>query len=826
MNKNTEQGQNCSLDDNIVSQNPEEEGISLRELLYIFRTRLLLIFSFIIAALVLAWFYLQYTVPIYEAKATALVEPLQNSTSLESLMGADTGSSKISTEVELVKSRRTIKAALDKLNLDNYLNSEEIPYSKLRNSYLSYSAIQQRMVVSTVKDTNMMSITVSDQNPKFAADLADSLMSAYTELLTGIAKNSKSAQREFIEAQIPLNEEAMKEANRKLAEYRQESGVIQMTEKSSILTRQIAFYQMKMEPLLFQQVESEGRLSQYESLYSDRDVPSVDDLKADEQVSSNLKLYRDANIELLLYESLIFEENNTKDDEPRLHVLENNMSLASKNILNAVSSILSPSLDKGDISDYSKILTDTLIVGVQLNVLEEMEDRYDEELSRYPELERTQLELQRDVEIYEALNIKLREMLEETKLIEAAVVGNVNIVDGAVLPTSPVSPNRTMVMAVAFLLGLAGGFLVALLLEMTDYSIHNEDTIKKIIGPDIHSLGWIPYVDPIRFRDKTKEGIKGLLVLNDPDSQESERYKMVANNILYSCPEKVQVMQVNSTTMGEGKSFLISNIATFYAMVGKRVIILDGDLRRPSIERFFNLKRSKKGIVDAIVDDAPLEECIIQPMEKIKNLHILPSGKISRNPVAIYSSGKYRRLIGKLREEYDIILIDAPPASYAAESASISNAVDGVVINIRAGVATKGGLRDLVQSFRFCRCNILGYVYYGVIASEHNKRYSGQKYSYNYGESYYYYSGKKNNMRKMHWSKRKYRTTYKRELKERRKEKTYGEREPMLAYSKIGTFGSGKIRDNFEKAPDVVQKSTMDFLSEIEADFSAKGRHT
>ena len=410
-----------------------------------------------------------------------------------------------------------------------------------------------------------------------------------------------------------------------------------------------------------------------------------------------------------------------------------------------------------------------------------------EELSQLPVLERRLSELQRDVQIYEAIGLKLREMLEEVKLTEAAVTGNVTVVDAANLPLNPVSPNKLLILAVALLLGAAIGLLLTLGIETLDVSLQSEQQIQKIVGKDVPILGWIPMM-------KVSENDKypTLSVYNDPLSFESERFKLVAN-MLYNKTDK-KVFSITSCAMAEGKSTIIGNMALALAQMGSKVLVIDGDLRLPSMERYFRLKHREVGLVDFVTKKTKLEDCLIQPFENTPTLHLLPPGNAPLVPAAIFSNPRYIQGLKYLENLYDFIIIDAPPLDSASELLSISKHVDGLIITVRAGITSKGSLYDLVSNLRTANAPLIGFVFNGVIPGAVSSYGYGYGRSYGYGHYAYRYgyaqgqgTAKKKKTHNRRRSTSWYRKRYKLDLKNRGK--IYSEQfEPILAFGEHAEY--------------------------------------
>ncbi len=823
------------------SEGEFQEGMSIKELLHILKVRL----GWIIVAFLLvlggAIAYLQYVTPMYEAGVTVLVDSLQKSSSIENLLMGQT-TTRINTEVELALSRRNIEEALNLLKLQSYRSADGLSYT----DKTVLGNVKNRTSVTTVKDTNIVKITVTDQNPVFAADFANALAESYNELLGSIAKSSKTVQKEFIQSQIPINEKELQKAADALGKFRESSGIIQLSDKSKLLSDKIAFFQLRREPLALQLNESNSNYEFYRMLLAGNgiEVTTYEELLADPEVDKLLGSFKDKSRELALYNAI----QNGSGQNQRQFVLEGSISQTTKALLDRIMLLIAP---KGLTNDaylalnaveLAKATYERVLTEADIELLLSIEDTYAQELSQLPVLERRLLDLQRDVQVYETLRLRLMELLEEVKIAEAAIAGSVRVVDAAKVNSIPVSPNRMLILAVAVLLGAAFGVLLALLVEMLDVTLKDEGVIKKLAGPNIPILGWIPLMN----LDRTKP-IPSLVVYNNALSFEAERYKLIANNISFGTLRKTKrVFSVTSPGMGEGKTSATANIGTSLAQNGIRVLLIDGDLRLPQLETFFNLRKSHHGLVDVITSGMSAEEAIVQPLEDVPFLHVLPPGILPPLPSAIFTAPEYMVLLDHLLEIYDYVLVDTPPLIFASELMAIAKHVDGLVVNIRAGITTKGAFRELLDNLDIVGVNILGIIFNGVIETKAGGHYTSGRY-YTYQGSYYakrYYEGHgitedgtdtggegktKSQKHRKHSKKntkvsRGYRFNFIKDLKLREKTRGIGTISAMHPFIDKNDPFASTVPD--KKRPQVVApiEGAADFLEAVERDPRSSGR--
>ena len=200
------------------NENGEYE-ISLLEILGAIKKHIFLIILCFALGLGAAFLYLSHTDSVYSAKATVMVNPISNASSIDSLLNLGANNSKIDTEVQLITSESNLREALQRLDLSKYTSPSGQPYSAKDFEKVE---LKKMVTVSTVNNTNIVTVSVKDTSPLFAADYANSIMASYSDLLSDIARNSKSKQREFLERQIPETEDLLAEASSAFSDYKED----------------------------------------------------------------------------------------------------------------------------------------------------------------------------------------------------------------------------------------------------------------------------------------------------------------------------------------------------------------------------------------------------------------------------------------------------------------------------------------------------------------------------------------------------------------------------------------------------------------------------
>jgi len=226
-----------------------------------------------------------------------------------------------------------------------------------------------------------------------------------------------------------------------------------------------------------------------------------------------------------------------------------------------------------------------------------------------------------------------------------------------------------------------------------------------------------------------------LVTLNNPESYEAEQFKILRSNILYPVAgEPPRSILVTSTAPGEGKSLTASNLAIAMALDGRQVILVDTDLRRPTLHQKFGLDQ-KPGLTNVLVGHTPLEEALQKT--HIPGLRMLACGPIPPNPAELLNSRAMRKMVEGLREQADIVIYDSPPCLATADAQVLSSEVDGVLYVIQLGQTRKSAVRHASEMLMQARARVIGLVFNKVDIESRRHDYYGYYSYYNY---YNYYT--------------------------------------------------------------------------------------
>ncbi len=343
------------------------------------------------------------------------------------------------------------------------------------------------------------------------------------------------------------------------------------------------------------------------------------------------------------------------------------------------------------------------------------------------------------------------------KRIASIIEGtSAQVVDTAIVPSSPSSPSYVQNVVIGFLLSVVVSVLFIIVRLIMDVTIRNEEDVAQICRhpvlsavPDMAapSKGKYYYDTGSKRKKKSKLGKgttlspdrKTAMVGSDISFAASEAYKLLRTKMQFSFADDndCHVIGISSALTGEGKSLTTVNLAYSLAQLDKRVLLIDGDLRRPTIFTKLNVKKLP-GLSNYLTRQTQLQD-VIQAcaLDDSTQIHVISSGRIPPNPIELLSSTRMAKAIDLLRRSYDFILIDLPPVGEVSDALAVAKITDGILLVVRQDHCNRNVLSSTVRQFEFINARILGVVY--NCASENTGSYGkkyNKKYYRKYGRSY------------------------------------------------------------------------------------------
>jgi len=354
----------------------------------------------------------------------------------------------------------------------------------------------------------------------------------------------------------------------------------------------------------------------------------------------------------------------------------------------------------------------------------------DGRIRRMPMLQQNALRMQRDIKVNTELYATLLNSSLQMRLAKEGKVANVRVLDQALVAEKPVRPKSLIVVALALAGGLFAGGAAALARKNLKRSIGSPESIEAVTGLNVYTT--IPLSTQQRVLDRAvrdgKPGIKVLAALHveDPALEGLRRLRTALKFVMMGAPNN-RVL-ISSATAGAGKTFVSSNFATLLAASGKRVLLIDADLRRGSLSEEFGLQR-KDGLSDAIAGGVPLEQAIHHHV--LPYLDVMSAGTLHPDPAGLMTSDAFAHALSTLSTRYDVVVVDAPPTLLASETAAMAPSMGTLLLVARADNSEMGELLEASKRLAHVGAAFHGVVFNAVDTSRrHNRSYGYGYYGY------------------------------------------------------------------------------------------------
>lgn len=567
----------------------------------------------------------------------------------------------------------------------------------------------------TSKTTSVATISIKNTNKKRGEDFINKLVEMYNRDANDDKNEVAQNTAHFIDERISVINQELGTTEQELENFKRESGLTDLSSDAQLAVAEKSAYEK-----LCVENGTQLNLIQYLSDY----------LKKPENANTTLPVNVGLNDKSLTeqisqYNALILERNRLRrtssDSNPVVRRLDSNIDDMHASLLTTINSV------------YKGLL-------ITKADLDRQAGKYAGQISNAPAQERRFVSIQRQQEIKAGLYLMLLQKREENNIALAATANNAKIIDDALADDVPISPNKKIIYLAALVLGFGIPVAVIYILSLLSYRIEGHS--------DVERLTRVPVIGDVPLNDSDEK--YAIAVRENDNDIMAETFRSLRTNLLFMLgdPDK-KVILVTSTTSGEGKTFIASNLAVSLALLGKKVVIVGLDIRKPGLNKVFHISHKERGITQYLVAPQSTDlRSMIQSSDLSANLHILPGGTIPPNSTELLARKSLDDAIELLKKDYDYIVLDTAPIGMVTDTQLIARVADISVYVCRADYTHKNDYQLINELYANKRlpglCTVIngldmkkkkyGY-YYGY--GKYGRYYGyGKKYGYGYGYGY------------------------------------------------------------------------------------------
>lgn len=563
-------------------------------------------------------------------------------------------------------------------------------------------------IAPTSKTTSVVNISLKNSSTQRGKDFINKLIEVYN-INTNNDKNEVAQKTaEFIDERIAIISKELGSTEQDLETFKRTAGITDLKSEAEIALSGNAEYEKR-------RVENQTQISLVKDLQ--RYLQGNDY----EVLPSNVGL-KDAALATAIakYNEMLMERNRllrtSTENNPTIINLTSSIHAMRANVVASMDATLKGlQITKADLQREAK--------------------RFSQRISDAPTQERQFVSIARQQEIKAGLYLMLLQKREENAITLAATANNAQIIDAAIPDEAPVAPKKMMFLMMSFVFGMGIPVLVIYLISLTKVTIEGRADVEKLTTLPV--IGDIPVAD----------GLKGssVAVFENQNNLMSETFRGIRTNLQFLLEEGQKVVLVTSTVSGEGKSFVSANTAISLSLLGKKVVIVGLDIRKPGLNKVFNLSTKEQGITQFLTDPKLNIMDLVQQSDVNSNLFILPGGAVPPNPTELLARKGLEEAVEQLKQHFDYIVLDTAPVGMVTDTQLISRVADLTVYVCRADYTRKSEftlVNELDSTNKLPRISIVingldlnkkkyGY-YYGY--GKYGKYYGyGKRYGYGYG---------------------------------------------------------------------------------------------
>lgn len=718
----------------------EEEAIDLKQIVRTLQKRWKVVVGVPILVLIVTLGYLRTAPRIYEATSIIQVQPSQQIAPSGLLLPNTRQPQQIDLKTieRLVTTRLTAQEAVRILKSRRLRALERLVYSNstvkgalriARDEVSDQSKLEDLAVEAIIKSTktksiepDLVEIRVRNPDPELSALVANSVAEAMIQRFIREAQRDVSQERRYIEKSLKTLESQLRDLEARIAQEKKRLGIIDIPEETKSLLTALRTYELELHDAQAQRdaaaAEAERLRQQVEK---EQPLVSVDVLKEDPILKQMREQLATLELERARLLAIFTPEHpEVQQVEERINALRDALGKQARQLVKEREVAPNPAYQLL----YQQLMTaeaNLFASEARLRALNRYLPELRKRMESLPENQRLLGALLRKAQATEQVYTNLLLRLEEARIREVTKTGDLVIADLATPPSEPVSPRRLLSLAIALVLGIMLGVVTALILEGFDETVATAEELQERLGiPVLASIPWTKL-------NLTREQILDLMASR---RSVAEAVRSLRANLKFLSREKpMKVVLITSSAPGEGKSFLAISLAIAWAQSGHKTVLIDFDLRHPQVHECLGLG-NEKGLSNFLVGAASIDE-VIQGTP-LRNLKVITSGPLPPNPAELLDSEQIGQLLNRLREQFEIVILDTPPILAVSDTSLLVPYADGVISLAVPGQTLRPMLRQVKEQVKIAQGELIG-----AVLNKVQPKHGGYYYHYYryYGES-------------------------------------------------------------------------------------------
>lgn len=575
--------------------------------------------------------------------------------------------------------------------------------------------------VKPVPGTDILEVSYQFSDPKYAAAIINAVMDAYMKNNISTNREEAASAGRFISEQLPQTEAAVSKAEMALRQFKEANNIIALEQEATQAVNNISNLNTQVDQAQADLADANARSTELlRQLGMDPDAAvNFSALSQSSGVQEVLAKLQTAQSELAV------EQTRYRNTHPTVTNLQRQVDSLNALLQQRVAEVINRNqqvsignlqlgnLKQDLIAEYLKSEVNRIGFSQRITELSKLQETYKKRATTLPVLEQTQRELERQLKAAQTTYEALLTKLQEVQVAENQNVGNARVIETATQPDRPATSQKKLILAAGGLAGLLLGIAATFLLDLLDQSVKTVRESRELFGYTF--LGIIPAFNRAgklsKLVSEPERTAPRIISRDMPLSMAREAYQMLQANLKFlSSDQELKAIVITSSVAGEGKSEVAANLAASIAQVGRRVLLIDADMRNPSLYAAWNISNSI-GLSHILVGQEEVNEAV---QEVMPNLYVLTSGVVPPSSITLLDSNRMATLISEFSGLYDFIIFDTPPITACADASVLGRMADGIVLVVRPGVLTIAAANAAKEMLISSGQKVLGMVANGV----------------------------------------------------------------------------------------------------------------